>query len=87
MQLTVSWTYAGGAPSELTSLDRTLSTALDMIIFGTDMESLALPFIGSGKPYAVNVAAPVLINLTTTFLRIPHAPQSLKVLPNPRQHM
>ena len=86
MQLTMSWLNAGGGQSDLNSLIRTLYPALYMIIFDEHVASLALPFIGSGKPRTVNVVAPVLIKQLSTFLRVPpHAPQSLKVLPKPRQ--
>lgn len=76
-----------GSLSDLNSLARTLDKALNMIIFDTDVVSLALPFIGNGKPHAVTVTAPFLIKQTFSFLKIPQAPQTLKVLPGNERHV
>lgn len=81
MQPTLSWMSSDGSLFELNSLARTLDVALDMIIFDTDVASLALPFIGNGRPHAVTVTAPFLIKQTFSFLKIPQAPQFMKVLP------
>lgn len=65
--------------SDLASLGRTLDKELHKIIFDEQVETLALPFIGSGKASAVAATAPFIINQASTFLKIPHTPQSLKV--------
>lgn len=70
-----------GTTSDLASLGRTLDKGLNQIIFDEQVESLALPFIGSGKANAVAVTAPFIIRQASAFLTIPHASQSLKVLP------
>lgn len=72
---------AGGSASELASLGRTLGKGLTKIIFEEQMASLALPFIGSGKPGSFADTAPYFITQAFTFLRVPHAPQSLQVCP------
>ena len=71
---------AEGSTSDLASLGRTLDKALHKIIFDEQAESLALPFIGSGRARAVAATAPFLIKQASTFLKTPHAPQSLKVV-------
>ena len=70
---------ADGSSSNLASLGRTLSKGLATFILTTDIPSLALPFIGSGKADAVNLTAPVFIDIILNVLKNSHAPPSLKV--------
>ena len=71
---------AEGSTSDLASLGRTLDKGLHKIIFDEQVETLALPFIGSGKASAVAATAPFIIKQASMFLKIPHMPQSLKVI-------